>query len=69
MSEEKKLVPLSVVVQAGTLDTETGKVEVVAGLEKALVEQLVREVSNLQQQLTALKAEKEPKKETVTEDI
>lgn len=59
MSEEKKQVSLNVVVEAAKLDPETGKVEVVPGLEKSLIEQLVRELSGLQQQVTALKAEKE----------
>lgn len=62
MSEEKKQVSLSVVVEAAKLDPETGKVEVVAGLEKNLIEQLVREIAGLQQQLNALKAEKEEPK-------
>lgn len=62
MSEEKKQVSLSVVVEAAKLDPETGKVEVVPGLEKNLIEQLVREIASLQQQLNALKAEKEEPK-------
>lgn len=56
MSEEKsKIIPLQIVVEAGQLDSETGKlIELVAGLEKPLVEQLVREVSALQKKIEHL---------------
>jgi hypothetical protein len=64
MSEEKKLVPLRVVVDAATLDTETGKVEVVPGLEKVLVEQLVKELGTLQAKIKTLE---EKPKETAEE--
>jgi len=57
MSEEKsKVIALQVVVEAGKLDTETGKItELVPGLEKALVEQMVREISALQKEVQNVK--------------
>jgi hypothetical protein len=66
MSEEKKLVPLRVVVDAATLDTETGHVEVVPGLEKVLVEQLVKELGTLQAKIKTL--EEKPKETTEEKD-
>ena len=58
MSEEKKqkLVPLQIVIEAATLDTESGKVEVAEGLDKAqlsqlVIEQLVKEIGALQNKL------------------
>jgi hypothetical protein len=67
MSEEKKLVPLKVVVDAATLDPETGKVEVLSGLEKILIEQLVREIGALSNQVKDLQEKLKPV-ETKEED-
>lgn len=64
MSDEKKLVPLNVVVEVGKLDTETGKlVEENSALLKPLCEQLIRELSVSQTKLKALEEKAQPPSE------
>lgn len=61
MSDEKKLITLNVVVEAGKLDTETGKlVDENPALLKSLCEQVIRELSVCQTKLKTLEEKAQP---------
>ena len=63
---ETKTVPITVVVEAGKLNTETLEVDIVPGMEKALAQNTLREVVMLQRKVEDLEKQIEELKKEKT---